>query len=222
MLVLILLKKKQIVRLGFDFDPCLHVGLGGHFVVIDHMIVNNVNSLFGHNQFHVIKLHVSHYINLVADTATYTHACKNGVLFASFLWLYNNYGITKIRILIQSRPLGFNLVGVLFLFLMLELMLLGLISLLLAQWARWISEICVNSSLFSSKFYVCSEKEYGISKTVLFESSSSFSNESLIPPKGLVTQTLHQCGEVICLTWSFLLIVLIVCKKSLKISMEIC
>ncbi|CAN6440072.1 unnamed protein product [Victoria cruziana] len=36
-----------------------------------------------------------------------------------------------------------------------ELMLLGLISLMLGQWARWISEICVNSSLFSSQFYPC-------------------------------------------------------------------
>ncbi|KAK1566672.1 hypothetical protein Q3G72_002653 [Acer saccharum] len=44
-----------------------------------------------------------------------------------------------------------------------ELMLLGLISLLLAQWARGISEICVKSSLFSSKFYICSEKDYGTS-----------------------------------------------------------
>ncbi|CAN1288312.1 MLO-like protein 4 [Linum perenne] len=38
-------------------------------------------------------------------------------------------------------------------------MLLGIISLSLAQWARWISEICVNSSLFSSKFYICSEED---------------------------------------------------------------
>ncbi|KAJ6715478.1 MLO-LIKE PROTEIN 1 [Salix viminalis] len=45
-----------------------------------------------------------------------------------------------------------------------ELMLLGLISLLLAQCARWISEICVDSSLFSSKFYICSEEDYGITQ----------------------------------------------------------
>ncbi|KAI9178014.1 hypothetical protein LWI28_021729 [Acer negundo] len=68
-----------------------------------------------------------------------------------------------------------------------ELMLLGLISLLLAQWARGISEICVKSSLFSSKFYICSEKDYGINS----ESSFSFSNES----EGINFQTTHQCGE---------------------------
>eukprot|EP00268_Persea_americana_P032113 TRINITY_DN3148_c0_g2_i2.p1 TRINITY_DN3148_c0_g2~~TRINITY_DN3148_c0_g2_i2.p1 ORF type:complete len:383 (+),score=59.10 TRINITY_DN3148_c0_g2_i2:420-1568(+) len=43
-----------------------------------------------------------------------------------------------------------------------ELMLLGLISLLLGQWARWISEICVDSSLFSSRFYPCSEEDSSV------------------------------------------------------------
>ncbi|XP_026454916.1 MLO-like protein 4 [Papaver somniferum] len=43
-----------------------------------------------------------------------------------------------------------------------ELMFLGLISLLLVQWARWISEICVDSSLFDSRFYLCSEEDYGL------------------------------------------------------------
>ncbi|WOL11138.1 MLO-like protein 4 [Canna indica] len=41
-----------------------------------------------------------------------------------------------------------------------ELMLLGLISLMLSQTARWISEICVPSSLFSSRFYICSENDF--------------------------------------------------------------
>lgn len=41
-----------------------------------------------------------------------------------------------------------------------ELMLLGLISLMLSQTARWISEICVPSSLFSSRFYICSEVDF--------------------------------------------------------------
>ncbi|KAK2663753.1 hypothetical protein Ddye_002327 [Dipteronia dyeriana] len=76
-----------------------------------------------------------------------------------------------------------------------ELMLLGLISLLLAQWARGISEICVNSPLFSSKFYICSEKDYGINQNSLSESSFSNPNESDIPPKGINFQTSHQCGE---------------------------
>ncbi|KAG6779979.1 hypothetical protein POTOM_016385 [Populus tomentosa] len=76
-----------------------------------------------------------------------------------------------------------------------ELMLLGLISLLLAQCARWISEICVNSSLFSSKFYLCSEEDYGITQKVLFENPSPFLNESHTPPKRVTTQISHQCGE---------------------------
>lgn len=76
-----------------------------------------------------------------------------------------------------------------------ELMLLGLISLLLAQCARSISEICVNSSLFSSKFYLCSEEDYGITQKVLFENPSPFLNESHIPPKRITTQISHQCGE---------------------------
>lgn len=76
-----------------------------------------------------------------------------------------------------------------------ELMLLGLISLLLAQCARWISEICVNSSLFSSKFYLCSEEDYGTTQKVLFENPSPFLNESHTPPKRVTTQITHQCGE---------------------------
>lgn len=76
-----------------------------------------------------------------------------------------------------------------------ELMLLGLISLLLAQCARWISEICVNSSLFSSKFYLCSEEDYGTTQKVLFENPSPFLNESYTPPKRVTTQITHQCGE---------------------------
>ncbi|XP_027153976.1 MLO-like protein 4 [Coffea eugenioides] len=76
-----------------------------------------------------------------------------------------------------------------------ELMLLGLISLLLGQWARWISQICVKSSLFSSKFYLCSDEDYGMgeSKRVLFTKSDTFSNETEIPT-GLNYSTLHQCG----------------------------
>ncbi|KAL5704072.1 MLO-like protein 4 [Ranunculus cassubicifolius] len=43
-----------------------------------------------------------------------------------------------------------------------ELMLLGLISLLLGQCAKWISSICIDSSLFNQKFYSCSEEDFGI------------------------------------------------------------
>ncbi|KAF8111055.1 hypothetical protein N665_0076s0059 [Sinapis alba] len=71
-----------------------------------------------------------------------------------------------------------------------ELMLLGLISLLLSQSARWISEICVNSSLFNSKFYICSEQDYGIHKKLLLEHTPPTSNTSL--PHHAAA---HQCGH---------------------------
>lgn len=76
---------------------------------------------------------------------------------------------------------------------LLELMLLGLISLLLAQCARLISEICVNSSLFTSRFYICSENDYTINGNVMLERSFSAPNVTDIPPKALSTL---QCGEV--------------------------
>ncbi|KAG2705393.1 hypothetical protein I3760_05G050800 [Carya illinoinensis] len=72
-----------------------------------------------------------------------------------------------------------------------ELMLLGLISLLLAQSARWISEICVNSSLFSSRFYLCSEKDYVIIENTMLESSLSSTNATYTS-RGLLS---HQCVE---------------------------
>ncbi|XP_010492228.1 PREDICTED: MLO-like protein 4 [Camelina sativa] len=74
-----------------------------------------------------------------------------------------------------------------------ELMLLGLISLLLSQSARWISEICVNSSLFNSKFYICSEEDYGIHKKVLLEHTPSTKNTSL--PHHGIHEASHQCGH---------------------------
>ncbi|XP_075647225.1 MLO-like protein 4 isoform X2 [Castanea sativa] len=73
-----------------------------------------------------------------------------------------------------------------------EMMLLGLLSLLLAQSARWISEICVNSSLFSSRFYLCSEEDYSMKENIMIKSSFSSTNVTDIPPKGLST---NQCGE---------------------------
>ncbi|XP_016456380.2 MLO-like protein 4 [Nicotiana tabacum] len=76
-----------------------------------------------------------------------------------------------------------------------ELMLLGLISLLLGQCARQISQICVDSSLFSSKFYLCSQEDYdSASETIHLSRSSIFSNDTDIPPKGIY-QPSHQCGE---------------------------
>ncbi|TKY71373.1 MLO protein 4 [Spatholobus suberectus] len=75
-----------------------------------------------------------------------------------------------------------------------ELMLLGLISLLLAHSARWISEICVNSSLFTSRFYICSEQDLRMNENIKHESSSSFPDETAIP-KGLISGAFNQCGE---------------------------
>ncbi|VVA90908.1 unnamed protein product [Arabis nemorensis] len=73
-----------------------------------------------------------------------------------------------------------------------ELMLLGLISLLLSQSARWISEICVNSSLFNSKFYICSEEDYGIHKKLLEHTSSS--NKTSLAHHGIHGAS-HRCGH---------------------------
>ncbi|KAL8540714.1 hypothetical protein ACS0TY_002081 [Phlomoides rotata] len=73
-----------------------------------------------------------------------------------------------------------------------ELMLLGLISLLLGQWARWISQICINSSVFNSKFYICSEQDYGEEGRMLFVENS---NDTDIPPKGISYNASHICGE---------------------------
>lgn len=76
-------------------------------------------------------------------------------------------------------------------------MLLGLISLLLGQWGRWISQICVNSSLFSSKFYICSEADYSEKERILLvESSGSSNGTNHIPPKGISYVASHVCGEV--------------------------
>lgn len=83
---------------------------------------------------------------------------------------------------------------------LIELMLLGLISLLLAQWANWISQICVNSSLFSSKFYLCSEQDFDMTGNVVSERSFTFLNETDVPPKGINALSSHQCGEVVCFT----------------------
>ncbi|XP_047333722.1 MLO-like protein 4 [Impatiens glandulifera] len=76
-----------------------------------------------------------------------------------------------------------------------ELMLLGLISLFLGQSATWISEICVNSSLFRSQFYQCSEEDYSINENIFMERTSTFLNESDIPPEGLGYSPSHGCGE---------------------------
>uniref|UniRef100_A0A803LJT7 MLO-like protein n=1 Tax=Chenopodium quinoa TaxID=63459 RepID=A0A803LJT7_CHEQI len=76
-----------------------------------------------------------------------------------------------------------------------ELMLLGLISLLLGQFARWISEICVDSSLFNSRFYACSEEDYTSHEKFFIRESFPSSNETDIPPKGLFNSVSHRCPE---------------------------
>ncbi|XP_058087460.1 MLO-like protein 4 [Magnolia sinica] len=63
-----------------------------------------------------------------------------------------------------------------------ELMLLGLISLMLGQCARWISEICVESSLFSSQFYPCLEDDFASTNNILGTGSDS-SNRTTIPQR---------------------------------------
>ncbi|KAL9669973.1 hypothetical protein QQ045_007523 [Rhodiola kirilowii] len=75
-----------------------------------------------------------------------------------------------------------------------ELMLLGLISLLLGQWARSISQICVNSSLFTSRFFICSEEDFGTAEHILLR-ESSLSNDSVNPPRGINYVPNHQCGQ---------------------------
>ncbi|CAA0814052.1 MLO-like protein 4 [Striga hermonthica] len=82
-----------------------------------------------------------------------------------------------------------------------ELMLLGLISLLLGQWARWISQICVNSSLFNSKFYICAEADFDDKKRMLLfteessHHSSSNATHDINIPKGVSYVPSHVCGE---------------------------
>ncbi|KAK9678003.1 hypothetical protein RND81_11G181400 [Saponaria officinalis] len=76
-----------------------------------------------------------------------------------------------------------------------ELMLLGLISLMLGQWARWISEICVDSSLFNSRFYTCTEDDFASHEKFFVRESLPSLNDTDIPPRGLYTSASHTCPE---------------------------
>ncbi|GKV21227.1 hypothetical protein SLEP1_g31224 [Rubroshorea leprosula] len=126
----------------------------------------------------------------LAETPTYTVASVITVLvFVCFLVERSIYRFGKWLKKTRRKALFASLEKI-----KEELMLLGLISLMLAQWGRWISEICVKSSLFSSRFYICSVDEYGISKHLLLESSPAFLNDTDIPPKGISSKTSHQCG----------------------------
>ncbi|ONM22581.1 Inactive LRR receptor-like serine/threonine-protein kinase BIR2 [Zea mays] len=68
-------------------------------------------------------------------------------------------------------------------------MLLGVISLLLSQTARFISEICVPSSLFTSRFYICSESDY---QDLLRNTDA---NQTALDKNMFGGQRLHVCGE---------------------------
>ncbi|BAT12948.1 MLO-like protein 4 [Oryza sativa Japonica Group] len=75
-----------------------------------------------------------------------------------------------------------------------ELMLLGVISLLLSQTARWISEICVPSSLFTSRFYICSETDY--EDLVVGGKRSTMEMNQTVVPNGLFgIQSQNVCSE---------------------------
>ncbi|KAJ3671658.1 hypothetical protein LUZ60_007737 [Juncus effusus] len=69
-----------------------------------------------------------------------------------------------------------------------ELMLLGLLSLMLSQTSRWISEICVPSSLFTSRFYICSEHDFDdlLNPNGVNQTETAASIYGNIP---------HNCGE---------------------------
>uniref|UniRef100_A0A175YEP9 MLO-like protein n=1 Tax=Daucus carota subsp. sativus TaxID=79200 RepID=A0A175YEP9_DAUCS len=75
-----------------------------------------------------------------------------------------------------------------------EMMLLGLISLLLGQWAGAISQICVDSSLFNSKFFLCSEEDFGIKEHIRLRNSLSL-NETVVSSKEVNHHSSHHCGE---------------------------
>ncbi|KAI4997525.1 hypothetical protein ZWY2020_052867 [Hordeum vulgare] len=72
-----------------------------------------------------------------------------------------------------------------------ELMLLGVISLLLSQTARWISEICVPSTLFTSKFYMCTEKDFDD----LDQHGEHTANNTHIARILVGGQSMHVCDE---------------------------
>ncbi|KAL1802133.1 hypothetical protein ACET3Z_030780 [Daucus carota] len=75
-----------------------------------------------------------------------------------------------------------------------EMMLLGLISLLLGQWAGAISQICVDSSLFNSKFFLCSEEDFGIKEHIRLRNSLSL-NETVVSSKEVNHHSSQHCGE---------------------------
>ncbi|OAY65627.1 MLO-like protein 4, partial [Ananas comosus] len=74
-----------------------------------------------------------------------------------------------------------------------ELMLLGFISLMLSQTARWISEICMPSSLFSSCFYTCSKNDF--EDLLSGDTESGLSNQTTLAKTFYGGSPPHQCSE---------------------------
>ncbi|GAB2283519.1 MLO-like protein 4 [Dionaea muscipula] len=73
-----------------------------------------------------------------------------------------------------------------------ELMLLGLISLMLGQCAKGISEICIDSSVFDSRFFLCSEEDFSVRGNILLKESLPSLNET---PGGLLDLATFQCAQ---------------------------
>ncbi|KAM0849011.1 hypothetical protein ACQ4PT_054005 [Festuca glaucescens] len=72
-----------------------------------------------------------------------------------------------------------------------EMMLLGVISLLLSQTARWISEICVPSTLFTKRFYMCTENDFDD----LVQQGESTANHTHIARILSGSPSAHTCSE---------------------------
>lgn len=72
-----------------------------------------------------------------------------------------------------------------------ELMLLGVISLLLSQTARLISEICVPSTLFTSPFYMCTDHDFD----ELAQQESGMANHTRIARILSFSQSTDACSE---------------------------
>nr|CAD1824544.1 unnamed protein product [Ananas comosus var. bracteatus] len=72
-------------------------------------------------------------------------------------------------------------------------MLLGFISLMLSQTARWISEICMPSSLFSSRFYTCSKNDF--EDLLSGDTESGLSNQTTLAKTFYGGSPPHQCSE---------------------------
>ena len=69
-------------------------------------------------------------------------------------------------------------------------MLLGVISLLLSQTSHFISEICVPSSLFTSRFYMCSDSDY---KELMQDASA---NQMALDKTLFGSHSMHVCSYV--------------------------